>query len=140
VPDVSASADPYDGYTVYYLQVWLGEGGTSGAAPVWASLAALVDVYSGSLHQIGFVNPAIYPLVASGAKVVNDVSAGENDYTATAGGRYPATPGFDMASGLGTPIAPALATALAGASSPAVTSLSSGAGRLLIALRRSSGR
>jgi DNA-binding beta-propeller fold protein YncE len=122
VPDVSASADPYDGYTYYYAQTWSGLGGTSGAAPLWASLAALVDVYSGSLHPIGFVNPALYSLVASGAKVVNDVTVGDNDYTGTGGGLYPATPGFDMASGLGTPIAPALATALAGSQPPAVSS------------------
>jgi hypothetical protein len=44
--------------------------------------------------------------------VVQDVTAGDNDFTGTSGGRYPAGPGYDMATGLGSPRAAALAAAL----------------------------
>lgn len=41
VPDVTASADPYHGYVIYYNGAWTVIGGTSAAAPQWASLVAM---------------------------------------------------------------------------------------------------
>ncbi len=104
VPDVSANANPYDGYDVYYLHNWTAEGGTSGAAPVWAAVTALADQACGATKPAaaaGFVNPALY----SHAADMFDVTSGNNDYTGTNGGLYPAGVGYDMASGLGTPTA-----------------------------------
>ncbi|MGA8682721.1 MAG: hypothetical protein WB592_19765, partial [Acidimicrobiales bacterium] len=87
-------------------------GGTSAATPLWAALTALLDAYKGKVHKLGFLNPALYKLVAEGKAVVNDVKVGNNDYTTTNGGLYPATKHYDMATGLGTPIVTALAKAL----------------------------
>ena len=109
MPDVSASADPVHGYESTTLRAWGPTGGTSAAAPLWASLAALIDVDPATLRPVGFLNPALYSLgVASAPQVVNDVTVGNDDYTTTNDGLYPATPGYDMASGLGTPIGRAL--------------------------------
>jgi DNA-binding beta-propeller fold protein YncE len=112
VPDVSASADPEHGYVIVYQGSWTSVGGTSAATPLWASLIALIDVQSGTLHSVGFINPAIYKLVAAGKAVVNDVKTGNDDYTTTGGGLYPATKHYDMATGLGSPIGGTLATDL----------------------------
>jgi hypothetical protein len=60
--------------------------------------------------RAGFLNPLLYAAAASWhRRSLNDITVGDNDYTGTNGGRYPARPGYDMATGLGTPIAPRLA-------------------------------
>ncbi|HEV2362171.1 MAG TPA: S53 family peptidase [Acidimicrobiales bacterium] len=106
VPDVSADADPYTGYLVYYEGHWTGMGGTSAAAPVWAALAAIADA-SSSCHgrPIGFANPALYRIAAtsSAGSAFYDVSKGSNDYSGTNSGHFTAGAGYDMASGLGAP-------------------------------------
>jgi DNA-binding beta-propeller fold protein YncE len=101
VPDVSADADPYSGYAIYYDGRWVGVGGTSAAAPLWAAFVALAD--EGCSAPAGFLNPALY----THAGDLNDITSGDNDltYTGYTGGLYPATTGYDMASGLGTPTA-----------------------------------
>lgn len=123
VPDVSADADPFTGYLIYYngsgsvigaQSGWQGIGGTSGSAPLWAALVALADA-ARSCHgaRLGFVNPVLYRLAgARQAAYFNDVTSGNNDYTGTSSGRYPAGSGYDMATGLGTPKAAALAPAM----------------------------
>ena len=58
----------------------------------------------------GSLNEALYALDSSGNTYFNDVTTGNNDYNATSSGQYPASPGYDMTTGLGTPIASALAT------------------------------
>ncbi|HUE27552.1 MAG TPA: protease pro-enzyme activation domain-containing protein, partial [Solirubrobacteraceae bacterium] len=124
VPDVSADADPGTGYMIYWngsntagaLQPsgWQAIGGTSAAAPLWAALLADVDSSSecrGS--SIGFANPALYHAASRAyASYFNDVTSGNNDFTGTNGGLYPAGTGYDMATGLGTPNATALASGL----------------------------
>ena len=97
VPDVSASADPYNGYAVYWDGDWMDLGGTSAASPLWAALTALAD--EGCSGTAGFLNPALYAHQGD----LNDITSGNNDYTESNGGLYPATVGYDMASGLGTP-------------------------------------
>lgn len=123
VPDVAADADPNTGYLIYYNgsgselgqpSGWQGTGGTSGAAPVWAALIAMADASRGcGGARLGFINPALYRLAGrdQGA-YFNDVTAGNNDYTGTSGSRYPAGPGYDMATGLGSPQGSALAAGL----------------------------
>jgi subtilase family serine protease len=109
VPDVSADADPYGGYIIYYDGGWTDIGGTSAASPLWAGLVA--DILSeSSAHRAGFLDPTLYSGAATESGLFNDITVGNNDYGHYHSGAYPATSKYDMASGLGTPIAPGLAT------------------------------
>lgn len=122
VPDVSADADPNSGYAVYCTvsaagcssSGWIVVGGTSAAAPFWAGSTALMNQYlqSKGVARVGSSNSALYGVYnsAQAADSFHDVSAGNNLY-------YPASAGYDMASGLGSPNVAALAQALAGGSS-----------------------
>lgn len=103
VPDVSADADPNTGYDFYLADGdhnqpgWGTMGGTSASAPLWAAFCALLD---GSLGgRIGFMNPTLYALGTRAKQfqypALNDVTRGDNLY-------YPATSGYDLASGLGS--------------------------------------
>ncbi len=128
VPDVSADADPNAGYLIYndgngdpsYVDPndakgWIGEGGTSAAAPLWAAFLALVDASSAcDGTPIGLANPSLYAAASSSAYGgdFNDITSGNNDLGDHNGGLYPAQTGYDMATGLGTPIGAALAGAL----------------------------
>ena len=82
-------------------------GGTSLAAPLWAALVALTDAWPAcSAHPVGFLNPALYSIAGrSGyASALNDVTRGSNHLASIPNWwRYPATVGYDLASGLGTP-------------------------------------
>jgi len=118
VPDVSADADPNTGYTIFYNGGWTAIGGTSAAAPLWAAAAALTDAspfckdYGSGTP--GMFPPALYAFVGalqsyvygSPNELLSDVTSGNNDYTFSGytGGLYPATTGYDMATGLGTPL------------------------------------
>jgi kumamolisin len=108
VPDVSLNADPDVAYVVYCTVTaaqcdpsapFVAVGGTSAAAPMWAAIVALADEYQ--LHHngtnLGFLNPLLYAFLrsASYSAVFHDVTSGTNLY-------YPATSGYDMASGIGT--------------------------------------
>jgi len=118
VPDVSADADPYTGYTIYYDGSWVAIGGTSAAAPLWAAVAALIDA-SPFCSDYGSGNAGVQPaglyamvsaehsyIYSTRAEGFYDVTSGNNDYTPSGytSGLYPATTGYDMASGLGTPL------------------------------------
>jgi len=71
----------------------------------------LADIESASSHvqRAGFLNPLLYWVAATSTTSFNDITVGNNDYTGTNGGLYPATAAYDMASGLGSPIAKGLA-------------------------------
>jgi subtilase family serine protease len=116
VPDVSADADPYTGYLIYYEGSWTGIGGTSAAAPLWAAFTALTDASSSCNGKaIGFANPVLYGAAAGNySSNFFDVTSGNNDYTPDGyrGGLYPAGTAYDEASGLGTPNAANLPSAL----------------------------
>ena len=104
MPDVSADADPQTGYLVYWNGSWTVLGGTSGSAPLWAALVALTDAWPGcSAHPVGFLNPSLYLIAGAGASAsaLNDVTRGDNNVFGP--GLYPATVGYDLATGLGTP-------------------------------------
>jgi subtilase family serine protease len=105
VPDVSADADPFSGYLIYFDGFWTGIGGTSAAAPLWAAFMALTDASRACAgSSVGFANPALYGVAGSTyAADFNDITSGNNDYTGASGGLYEAGVGYDMASGLGTP-------------------------------------
>lgn len=139
VPDVSAAADPVaGGVTVFYQGAWTVEGGTSSAAPIWAAL--LADIASTtacrSRSGLGFAPPLLYDVAADPATYSAsffDVTVGDNAQLSAASGLFPATSGYDMASGLGTPrltgprggpgLAAALCTAAAAAARPTVTAI-----------------
>lgn len=119
VPDISALADGNTGYVVLYGTgpyggpgVWT-PGGTSGAAPLMAAIAALADASTACAANgpAGFLDPALYQ--NPGAMV--DVTSGGNDLVSNSsytGGLYPSSIGYDMASGLGMPVAPRVVEAL----------------------------
>jgi kumamolisin len=96
VPDVAGAAD---NVAVYFQQQWAAMAGTSVAAPIWATGQALVN--EDTIAHVGIVGygPQLYFAVAdenTGGKAYFDVTQGDNLY-------YPATPGWDYATGLGTP-------------------------------------
>jgi kumamolisin len=100
VPDVAADADPSTGTLVIFGgQVQQG-GGTSLATPMWAAFTSLIDQYlrAHGKPPVGFFNPTLYGL-ANGTPAqapFHDITLGGNDF-------FPATPGYDMVTGLGSP-------------------------------------
>lgn len=113
VPDVSADADPATGYVVYWNGRWLSDGGTSGASPLWAAGAALVDASPYCAEYAsdgGAVEPQdLYAVASSGPSYYglgfDGVTAGDNDWVESGytGGLYPATAGYNFVAGLGAP-------------------------------------
>jgi len=96
LPDVSAAAYAL---AVYFEGQWGAVGGTSAAAPIWATGMALVN--QGLIQEIGkfTASPQLFYVVEQGWPGMHpyyDVTRGNNLY-------YPATPGWDYSSGLGTP-------------------------------------
>jgi hypothetical protein len=109
-PDVSMDADPETGVTVIdsYYGATLTVGGTSVATPLWAGLMAIVNqglALRGqpSLDGPSQTLPMLYALPSSD---FNNITTGDDG--------FPATVGYDLATGLGTPIANLLVPALAG--------------------------
>ena len=83
-------------------------GGTSEATPFWAASLALVRQYAaqrGVQVPGGDVGPLLQNRRDPAYGAFNDVTLGGNLY-------YPATPGWDYATGLGSPDVTALATAM----------------------------
>jgi kumamolisin len=98
VPDVSAPADADSGYAVGYAGVLVKIGGTSGAAPFWAGSTLLLREYAARRgRRLGFLAPLLYRRGArrGRASPFHDVTGGGNR-------GYPATPGWDYATGWGS--------------------------------------
>jgi kumamolisin len=96
VPDVSAAAIDLP---VFYRGRWVGFGGTSAAAPIWAAGLSLIN--QGLLqrkHVYWYAPDTLYTVIGKGGAypAYYDVVTGNNLY-------YPATPGYDLSTGLGTP-------------------------------------
>ena len=123
VPDIAANADwiksPYllvvDGSSQ-------GNGGTSAATPLWASLITLINAERGSAGRVGYLSPLLYATPSgngSGSTVgtlgCTDVTSGNNN-TDKVGG-YSASAGYDAVSGWGVPNGKSLLAALATATS-----------------------
>jgi subtilase family serine protease len=106
VPDVSANADIESGWDVFTPgQSGPQEGpvgGTSAATPCWAAITALIDQYLMQQHlkTVGFANPALYYFARSPqglpAPAFHEITEGSNLH-------YPATSGWNPATGLGSP-------------------------------------
>jgi len=108
-PDVSMDADYYTGVYVYYQGAWSQVGGTSLAAPMWAGLIAIANQGRAliSLPTLDGVTQTLPMLYSPGAASdFHDITDGNNG--------YPATTGYDLATGLGTPIANTLIPYLVG--------------------------
>jgi kumamolisin len=115
-PDIALHTDPHNGYLIYCTATeagcnsgnpWFAVGGTSAAAPIWASFAVLVNQLSvkqgGS--NLGFSNPLLYQLARDANSYksdFHDITEGNNDFNNANNGTYPATAGYDLASGLGS--------------------------------------
>ncbi len=127
VPDVAMDADPASGYDVAYDGAWKVFGGTSLGSPLWAAM--LADALSASptpATGLGAVNARLYQVASwpHPQDYFSDVTSGNNDWTGLHPGHYPATPGYDLATGLGTPNMADLACALVSWSAcPAVDSV-----------------
>jgi kumamolisin len=84
-------------------------GGTSFAAPMWAGYLALANQQAAAHkdNPPGFINPTIYPLgLGKGyATDFHDITVGSNG--------FPATKGYDLATGWGSPNTDGLINALA---------------------------
>ena len=123
VPDVSAVASSNSGYSVYVHEgsycaalygsgtdCWYPIGGTSAAAPLWAAGAAIMNgwMVATTSSNLGFINPALYNILNNASSTFHDITSGDNCYNASCGtpdsgtGTYPATTGYDQATGLGT--------------------------------------
>jgi subtilase family serine protease len=120
VPDVALQASPRTAHLIYISlppdgqgglscgadpcsSGWYDTGGTSLATPQWAGLIAIAAQMKGS--GLGLINPALYSIANDPAKYANDffdVTVGDNQANKDIPG-YPATPGWDPATGLGTP-------------------------------------
>jgi hypothetical protein len=117
VPDLSANAGV--GMVIFANGTWDAYGGTSLAAPFVAGLIA--DKNGGCTSPTGVFTPALYALWSEGVygSALNDITQGNTDMTGSNGGAYPATSGYNAATGLGSPIAEGL-------SCPEVTSVNPG--------------
>ena len=115
VPDVAAVADsltPVDVYSSEY-GAWIGVGGTSASAPIWAGFTALANQEraDAGLHNLGFANPLLYGVykndlvfdAASATFDFDDVVDNSNGKTNLFGNPgYLAGPGYDNTTGLGS--------------------------------------
>ncbi len=98
IPDVVANASPATGYKLVIGGKAAVVGGTSGAAPLWAGLVALID--QGLGRRIGHINPYLYR-IAGPRGTFRDIDSGNNSYKGVRG--YSAGKGWDAASGWGSP-------------------------------------
>ena len=108
-PDVSANAN----FTFYVCADQTTctanlYGGVSFATPMWAGYIALANEQAAAkkVEPVGFINPRIYPLGLGKTydTLFHDITQGNNG--------YPATKGYDLASGWGSPNTNGLINAL----------------------------
>jgi kumamolisin len=94
VPDVSAQGGP-TGISVYTQGQWTSVYGTSGAAPIWAGVAAVYNQVAAGKGKtgLGSANSKLYSLAKTD---FHDITSGSN-------GAYKAGTGFDLVTGIGTP-------------------------------------
>lgn len=157
VPDVSAQADEYTGAVTIFSRSlvseetpdgWTTIGGTSSAAPIWAAMLADVNAsptcaeHPATAAGVGFAAPLLYAVASNPAQYAasfNDITEGGNDiYNLDGGNTFPATRGYDLASGLGSPrltdaggtagLAFYLCSLAGGATRPVVSGLSPSSG------------
>lgn len=96
VPDVAADADPSSGYIIVVHGLMTTVGGTSAVAPLWASLATLIN--EKATRTLGFFLPILYrqPGLLRPITVGNNRPLGSNI-------GYSAGKGWNACTGLGVP-------------------------------------
>ena len=97
VPDVAAAA--YPNIAIYYKGAWVGSGGTSAAAPIWAAGVLLLDQALTQHGKALFGSvPEIYTLAnhPNGHHPFTDITSGNNLF-------FTATTGWDYTTGWGSP-------------------------------------
>ncbi len=114
-PDVSLLASPSNAGYIMILEGRVAvSGGTSGSAPSWAGIVALLN-HALHVDGAGPLNATLYMLgrqqyAENGAAVFHDITRGDNGFDGVLG--YGAGSGYDLATGLGTPDVARLAQAL----------------------------
>lgn len=119
VPDITADADPYTGYSEYCSSTvecigpsspWIEIGGTSAAAPLWAAILTNINSYlsANAVTPLGWSNATLYQLFSNAQTYTpyHDITVGNNNDDYSSGpyvGDYPATACYDQASGIGSP-------------------------------------
>jgi len=98
VPDVAARANLKNGYHIRVGNLNLPMGGTSSAAPLWASLVSMLNEKLN--RNVGYLNPYLYS--DDVRKAMLDIVRGRS------GKRFQASKGWDACTGLGRPVAQAL--------------------------------
>jgi subtilase family serine protease len=103
VPDVAYNAGVAGGVIAYWgvgggFYIF---GGTSAGSPQWSGIIA--DINSVFKRPVGFINQWLYQLGGQGVLngLVHDVTIGNNGFDGVPG--YPASAGYDLATGWGTP-------------------------------------
>lgn len=91
VPDIAMDADPESGANVYIDGVATGVGGTSLSSPL--ALGSWARFENADGNHLGFGAPILY--AQNGTPGFHDITLGDS-------GPYPATPGWDFATGMGT--------------------------------------
>ena len=118
VPDISANAGV--GMVIYQNGVWTVASGTSLASPLVAGI--VTDRNDGCTTTTADLAPTLYSAASQGlyGSALTDITSGNNDATGTyLGADFPASVGYDPATGLGSPIA-------TGLSCPEVSAVSAG--------------
>lgn len=108
VPDVAALADGVNSPVSVYCADdggYIGVGGTSVSAPVWASWITIfnADRLPHNKPRVGFANPLLYAVAEHHPVLFHDITLGNNIWTAigeTQG--YTAGPGYDNTTGWGS--------------------------------------
>jgi kumamolisin len=100
IPDVAANADPNTGYLVMSGGQLGIVGGTSAAAPLWASLVTRINALLGA--RAGNFNALLYNKMGP-AGVLRDITSGNNDTDGLLDGAFQAGSGWDACTGWGVP-------------------------------------
>ena len=108
IPDVASESNDSQ-YACYQGVCREHGGGTSYAAPLWASLIAMVNQYAVAHGEttVGFLNPALYE-IGTGLSFESDF----HDITSGRNGKYSAVVGYDLVTGWGSPNGPKLINSL----------------------------
>jgi hypothetical protein len=110
VPDVAYNSDSWNGQGVWVYDTpgggFTGFIGTSAGAPQWAGLIAVANEgrHLAGLNPLDGASQTL-PAIYSFSSAFRDITIGSNG--------YPATPGYDLATGLGSPYGVTLAGDLA---------------------------
>jgi len=110
LPDISMVADPYSGVTIYMNgAATCCYGGTSLSSPL--ALGVWSRMLTENAH-LGFASPRLYSLYDGNTTPGSYPNGGFHDITLGINSPYPATPGWDYATGLGSLWVSQLATDL----------------------------